>query len=84
MEVAGRKAGLSEQAIATALDPTAAVAARTIVGGTAPGEVRRMVARMTGQLDEDASRIAAWRTGLARAEAMRHAAVRALAGRSSD
>ncbi len=79
MEVAGRGAGLDAATIAAALDPGQSVAARTIAGGTAPDQVRRMVARMTAALDDDAKQLARWRDGLATAEAERHAGVRALA-----
>jgi argininosuccinate lyase len=79
MEVAGRKAGLDAATVAEALDPTRSVAARTIPGGTAPVEVRRMAARMAATLARDESRIAAWRGQLAAAEAERGAALRTLA-----
>jgi argininosuccinate lyase len=80
MEVAGRKAGLVPATIATALDPARSVAARTIIGGTAPEQVRRMVDRMTAALGEDVKQLAGWRDGLAGAAADRHAGVRALVG----
>ena len=80
LEVAGRKAGLDPATIATALDPARSVAARTVTGGTAPEQVRRMVGRMTAVLDMDMKQLAAWREGLAKAAADRRAGVRALAG----
>ena len=79
-EVAGRPAGISEATLARALDPRQAVASRTQPGGTAPAEVRRMVAAMQARMQADAARAGAWREQLARAAAMRHAAVVALAG----
>jgi argininosuccinate lyase len=79
MEVAGRKAGLDAETVAKALDPAQSVAARTIPGGTAPIEVRRMAGRMAARLAEDEARVAAWRATLAAAEAERGAALRALA-----
>jgi argininosuccinate lyase len=78
-QVAGRAAGLSAAQLAQALDPTQAVAARTLPGGTAPSEVRRMVAAMQAALQADGQRAAGWRAQLAAAAAARHAAVEALA-----
>lgn len=78
-EVAGRPAGLSAAQLAQALDPTKAVAARTLPGGTAPSEVRRMVKAMGEVLGSDEARLAAWRAQLAAATASRHRAVEALA-----
>ncbi|WP_270937222.1 argininosuccinate lyase, partial [Falsiroseomonas oryzae] len=78
-EVAGRAAGLDAATVAQALDPARSVAARTIPGGTAPVEVRRMATRMASRLAEDEARVAAWRDRLAAAEAQRDAALQALA-----
>lgn len=80
LEVAGRKAGLSAAIVAEALDPVRGVAARTITGGTAPGEVRRMAARMAARLAEDEARVAGWQARLAGARAGCETALRALAG----
>lgn len=79
-EVAGRAAGLSAATIAAALDPAQSVAARTVVGGPAAGEVRRMAARMTARLEADEARVAGWRAQLAAAAAARQAGLQALAG----
>jgi len=83
LEVAGRKAGLSMDAVAEALDPVRGVAARTITGGTAPCEVRRMAARMHARLAEDDARIAGWRAGLSDARSRCEAALQALANPST-
>lgn len=77
--VAGRKAGLSADRLAAALDPVRAVAARTLPGGTAPSEVRRMAQSLQAGLAADRTRVAAWRDGLAAAARQRRAAVEALA-----
>ncbi|WP_372619482.1 argininosuccinate lyase [Falsiroseomonas sp.] len=79
VEVAGRPADLDASAVAQALDPTRSVAARTVPGGTAPAEVRRMAARMREQLTADEARVGAWRERLAAAASERQAALRALA-----
>jgi argininosuccinate lyase len=72
--VLGRPAGLSAASLAAALDPTAAVAGRTLPGGTAPHEVRRMVVAMRATLDADTLRAQQLRAGLRHAaEACRHA-----------
>ena len=78
-DVAGRPAGLSEAQLAQALDPAQAVASRTLPGGTAPSEVRRMVQAMQGVLAEDQARSAAWRRQLDAAAKARRRAVEALA-----
>jgi argininosuccinate lyase len=79
MEVAGRPAGLGVEAVARALDPTRSVSARTIAGGTAPAEVRRMAARMAARLAKDEARVGVWRERLAVSGAERKTALRALA-----
>lgn len=79
-EVAGRPAGLSEAEVMQALDPTQSVAARNILGGPAPVEVRRMAARMSARLGDDQARVAGWRAAIASAAAARRKAVAALAG----
>jgi argininosuccinate lyase len=78
--VAGRPAGLSQATLAWALDPTQAVATRTLPGGTAPAEVRRMAAAMGAAVQADAGRAERLRAGLATSATARQAAVRALAG----
>jgi argininosuccinate lyase len=80
LEVAGRKAELDGATISQALDPTRSVAARTIPGGTAPAEVRRMAARMAARLEEDEARVGSWRDRLTAAGAQRSTALHALAG----
>ena len=77
---AGRPAGLSDDQVAEALDPTRSVASRTVPGGTAPGEVCRMSAAMLAQVEQDEHRTAAWRAGLASAEGALQAEVERLAG----
>jgi argininosuccinate lyase len=78
-DVAGRAAGLREAQLAQALDPTQAVASRTLPGGTAPAEVRRMVQAMQASLAQDVSRTRGWRKQLADAASLRGGAVEALA-----
>jgi argininosuccinate lyase len=80
LEVAGRPSGLTADAVEAALDPVRSVAARTVPGGTAPAEVRRMCAEMCTALDRDEAEARARRAGVAEAAARRSEAVRALAG----
>ncbi|MDB5415713.1 MAG: argininosuccinate lyase [Rubritepida sp.] len=79
MEVAGRPGGLDADQIAQALDPVRGVTARTVTGGTAPVEVRRMADRMALRLAEDVARVAVWRTRLVTSAARRTDALRELA-----
>ncbi|MES2712488.1 MAG: argininosuccinate lyase [Pseudomonadota bacterium] len=79
LAVAGRPTGLTAEQIAAALDPELGVAARTIAGGTAPGEVRRMASRMSLRLESDEILVASWRAKVAEAEGRRMAALRSLA-----
>ena len=80
MEVAGRRAGLPDDVVARALDPVRGVAARDVVGGPAPVEVRRMAAAMEAARLADASRIDGFRARLAGAAVEREAGLRDLAG----
>lgn len=79
LEVARRPSGLTAEQVAQALDPVRGVAARTIPGGTAPDEVRRMAARMATRLEGDEALIASWRAQIAQAEARRTEALRSFA-----
>ncbi|MBM3480850.1 MAG: hypothetical protein FJX69_16810 [Alphaproteobacteria bacterium] len=79
MEVAGRKAGLPDDVVARALDPVRGVAARDVLGGPAPVEVRRMAASMEAARLVDAARFDGFRDRLAGAAGERTAALRALA-----
>jgi argininosuccinate lyase len=79
MEVAGRKAGLPDDVVARALDPVRGVAARDIVGGPAPVEVRRMAAAMEVARLADAARLEGFRARLAGAAGEREAGLRGLA-----
>lgn len=79
LEVARRPSGLTSEQVAAALDPVRGVAARTVPGGTAPGEVRRMGARMATRLEADETLVASWRRQIAQAEARRAGELRALA-----
>jgi argininosuccinate lyase len=80
MEVAGRRAGLPDDVVARALDPVRGVAARDVVGGPAPVEVRRMAAAMEAARLADAARIDGFRARLAGAAVEREAGLRDLAG----
>jgi argininosuccinate lyase len=79
-EVAGRGTGLDAEAVAEALDPVRSVASRSIPGGPAPEEVRRMAAAMLARLQQDEAQAAAWRGRISTSAAARQAAVGALAG----
>ncbi len=79
-EVAGRAAGLSEAEIMRALDPAQSVAARSVTGGPAPTEVRRMIGRMEARLAADEARVSEWRTRIEAATERRRAEVARLAG----
>jgi argininosuccinate lyase len=80
MEVAGRRAGLPDDVVARALDPVRGVAARDVIGGPAPVEVRRMAAAMEAARLADAARIDGFRARLAGAAVEREAGLRDLAG----
>jgi argininosuccinate lyase len=79
IEVAGRPSALTADAVEGALDPVRSVAARTVPGGTAPGEVRRMCAEMRAAIDRDEDTARARRDRLTEAAARRAEAVAALA-----
>ena len=78
-EVAGRPAGIAEDEVTAALDPVRSVASRTVPGGTAPGEVRRMVEVMRQAVAQDDVRVAGWRARLIEAAGRRRSATEALA-----
>jgi len=78
-DIAGRAAGLSAAQLSRALDPTQAVASRTLPGGTAPAEVRRMAAAMRAKLNDDATQAATWPTQLGNAASICRGAVESLA-----
>jgi argininosuccinate lyase len=61
---AGRPVALSEAAVRAALDPDRSVAGRTSAGGTAPAEVRRMLAEAERVLAADRAGLAATRQAL--------------------
>ncbi|MDB5377106.1 MAG: argininosuccinate lyase [Rubritepida sp.] len=79
LEVARRPSGLSAAQVAEALDPVRSVAARTIPGGTAPGEVRRMAERMAVRLEGDEALVASWRAQLHQASIRRATALQEFA-----
>lgn len=79
LEVARRPSGLTSEQVSAALDPVRGVAARTIPGGTAPSEVRRMAARMAVRLEADEALVASWRAKIVAAEARRAAELRSFA-----
>jgi argininosuccinate lyase len=74
----GRGSGLTPEEVAEALDPVRAVRARNRPGGTAPDEVRRMVAEMTGRLAEDEAVVTGWQSKLGAAAHSRRDAVASL------
>jgi len=76
--VAGCRSGLTADAIEAALDPERAVAARTVAGGTAPGEVSRMIGRMRATLAADQAATLARRHRIHQAERQRLEGVRGL------
>jgi argininosuccinate lyase len=57
-----RPLGVSEESIRQALDPTENIRRRTVQGGTAPEELRRMIAERNQALARDRERFAADRT----------------------
>jgi argininosuccinate lyase len=66
-EVIGRPLGLDERLVKSALDPFENVRIRSVVGGPAPDEVRRMIDVRTGVLAQDQGRLAQRRARLAEA-----------------
>jgi argininosuccinate lyase len=77
--VTGRPAGIAKDQVTAALDPVRSVASRTVPGGTAPGEVRRMVEVMRKAVAQDEARVAGWRARLIDAAGRRRSATEALA-----
>lgn len=71
---------LSSSAIESALDSAAAVSRRTIIGGSASGEVSRAIASAGQRLDEDIRATSAWAGRVAESETrLSHAVDRLLA-----
>jgi argininosuccinate lyase len=66
---AGRNIRLSEAAVRSALDPAAAVARRSHLGGTAPATVRAAIAVARDDLARDRATLEARRSALATAQA---------------
>jgi argininosuccinate lyase len=66
-EVIGRPLGLDEQLVKSALDPFENVRIRSVVGGPAPDEVRRMIDVRIGVLAQDQERLSRRRAHLAEA-----------------
>jgi argininosuccinate lyase len=66
-EVIGRPLGLNEQIVRNALDPIENVRIRSIVGGPAPDEVRRMIEVRNGVVARDQERLEERRRQLAQA-----------------
>jgi len=67
IEVTGRPLGLDEQIIRKALDPYENVRVRSVIGGPAPDEVRRMIDARNAVLAEDQDRLEHRRRQLAQA-----------------
>ena len=67
MEITGRPLGLDEQIIRKALDPYENVRVRSVIGGPAPDEVRRMIDARNAVLAEDQDRLEHRRRQLAQA-----------------
>ncbi len=80
--VVGRAVHLPEAAVQRALDARLAIQARTIIGGPAPSEVRRMVQEARQRLAAEEEAHEARRAGVARARTRLTAKVRALVRRS--
>jgi argininosuccinate lyase len=66
-EVIGRPLGLDEQVVRKALDPFENVRVRSVVGGPAPDEVRRMIEDRNAVLAQDTDRLEHRRRQLAQA-----------------
>lgn len=77
-EVAGRATGLTAAEVTEVLDPVRSVASRSIPGGPAPQEVRRMARAMLARLEQDEAQVAGWRRRIATAAATRQTAMEAL------
>ncbi len=66
-ELFGKPLGIAPAAVAEALDPRLNVRVRTVGGGPAPRNVRRMLAQRRRRLDKDRARVASFRARLTRA-----------------
>lgn len=76
----GSKLGIGEPAVAEALDPAANIRARTILGGPAPGSIRRMLAARQQALADDTTVLTAVSTRVAGARTRTVELARAGAG----
>ncbi|HEX5304088.1 MAG TPA: argininosuccinate lyase [Streptosporangiaceae bacterium] len=79
-EVTGRSLGLAGRDLSAALDPWQIVASRTLLGGAAPGEVRRMAGGAAAEADRLAAEARRWKGAYAAAEDALLAAARQGAG----
>ncbi|MBI4524696.1 MAG: argininosuccinate lyase [Deltaproteobacteria bacterium] len=80
IEYMGEPVGLSSEALRRALDPANFVASRTLIGGAAPGEVRRQLAESRARLGVDEKEAAAARQNIQQAAKKLEAAIDALVG----
>lgn len=64
----GRRLNLSTETLQAALDPVAAVESRTVIGGPAPSEARRMVDERRGQQERLREELSTRRQELTRAD----------------
>jgi argininosuccinate lyase len=67
-EVTGHPLGLAGRDLSAALDPWQIVASRTLLGGAAPGEVRRMAESAAAEADRLAADAKHWKGAYAAAE----------------
>jgi argininosuccinate lyase len=74
----GQRLGISDQIIRAALDPVHFVAIRTVTGGPAPGEVRRMLAKRNAALETERAACEDCRARLRTADAALADAIAAL------
>ena len=68
LELLGRRLELPQAALADALDPAAAIAARTVRGGAAPAPMDAMLGECRAAIEGARERLAARRTAIAAAE----------------
>jgi argininosuccinate lyase len=76
----GKPVGLSEEAIARAVDPRAMIERRTLIGGVAPVRVREQIAKSRELLERDRERVGAKRAKLAEAAGKLEEAIDAITG----
>ena len=80
IEYMGKPVGLSKESLKRALDPANFIASRTLIGGTAPQEVRRQLAECRAGLTRDETEALAARRQIQEATQKLEAAIDALVG----